>query len=185
MPLIWAPLAGSLVLDPDLVRTWDTPSIVSTTAGFGLAAGMIATRDGSAPYHVKGLVQSAVTSAALTSGFDAVSGKKTAGTSGAFAVGTYGALYLRSHVLHKVRPAWQIAAYSAIGIGTMAIAAERALQDGRDWSDIAIGGLLGTTTSTLLYLYQEHRFANRTDRSLKIAPTFSKGVPALSVVGTF
>ena len=101
-----------------------------------------------------------------------------------FAVGTYGALYLRGHVLRSVRPAWQVAAYSAIGRGAIAISAERARHDGSDWTDVAIGGVVGITTSALIYLYQEGRFSKgRTP--LKIVPTFSKGVPALSFVGRF
>jgi hypothetical protein len=184
-PLLWAPLAGSLVLDPDLLRDWDTPSVIATSAGLALGAGIAATRDGSAPYHLKGLAESAMMSTALTGAFDAVSGQRTNGTSGVFAVGTYGALYLHGHVLGGVRPAWQIAAYSAIGLGTMAIAAERVVHDGREWTDVAVGGALGIATSTLFYLYQDGRFVKHRERSLKIAPTFTSGVPALSFVGTF
>ena len=184
VPLLWAPLAGTLALDPDLLARWDTTSVIATTAGTGLAAGMFATRDGSAPYHVKGLAESAMSSIAVTGAFDALTGKRTSGSSSVFAVGTYGALYLRGHVLHKARPAWQIAAYSAIGLGTIAISAERALHDGGDWADVAIGGAVGITSATLIYLYQEGRFS-KGRAPLKIVPTFSKGVPALSFVGRF
>jgi len=185
VPFLWGPLAGTLALDPDLLTKWDTASVITTTAGSGLAAGMFAVRDGSAPYHVKGLAESTVSSIALTGAFDALAGKRTSGSSSVFAVGTYGALYLRGHVLRNARPAWQIAAYSAIGIGAIAISAERAFRDGSDWTDVAIGGAIGISTSTLFYLYQEGRFSNRGPHSLKIAPTFSKGVPALSFVGRF
>lgn len=185
VPFLLAPVAGMLVLDPALLERWDTRSVIATTAGVGLGAAMIATRDGSATYHVKGLAESAVTSTALTGVFDALSGKKSADTSGVFAVGTYGALYLRGHVLQHTRPAWQVAAYTAIGLGTIAIAGERMLHDGRDWTDVAIGGALGIASSTLFYLYQEQRFARRGEGSLKVAPTFTRGVPALSFVGTF
>jgi hypothetical protein len=184
VPFLWAPLAGTLALDPDLLARWDTTSVIATTAGTGLAAGMFATRDGSAPYHVKGLAESTVSSIALTGAFDALAGKRTSGSSSVFAVGTYGALYLRGHVLRGVRPAWQVAAYSAIGLGAIAISAERARHSGSDWADVAIGGAVGITTSTLFYLYQEGRFSKER-LPLKIVPTFSKGVPALSFVGRF
>ena len=184
LPFLWAPLAGTLALDPELLARWDRTSVITTSAGTGLAAAMFAAGDGSAPYHVKGLAESTMSSIAVTGAFDALAGKRTSGSSRVFAVGTYGALYLRGHVLRKARPAWQIAAYSAIGIGAIAIAAERARHDGTDWTDVAIGGVIGTTTSTLFYLYQERRFS-KGRVPLQIVPTFSKGVPALSFVGRF
>lgn len=185
VPFLWAPLAGTLALDPDLLSRWDTRSVIATGAGVGLATGMFAMGDGSAPFHVKGLAESAVTSATLTGAFDALVGKRTGGSSGVFAVGTYGALYLRGHVLRNTRPAWQIAAYSAIGLSAIAIATERALHEGGDWTDVAIGGVIGTASSTLFYLYQERRFAKDGEARLKLTPTFSHGVPALSFVGRF
>ena len=185
LPFLWAPLAGTLALDPDLISRWDTRSVIATGAGVGLGAGMFATHDGSAAFHVKGLAESAVTSATLTGAFDAMAGRRTGGSSGVFAVGTYGALYLHGHVLGSARPAWQIAAYSAIGLGAIAIAGERALHDGGDWTDVAIGGVIGTASSTLFYLYQERRFAKNGEARLELKPTFSHGVPALSFVGRF
>src|SRR5438128_1836794 len=136
LPFVVGPLARAPVLDPDLLERWDTPSVIATTAGVGLGAAMLPTRDGSASYHVKGLAESAVMSTTLTGVFDALSGKRTTGTSGVFAVGTYGALYLHGHVLARARPAWQIAAYTAIGLGTIAIAGERVVHDGRGCTDL-------------------------------------------------
>ena len=60
-----------------------------------------------------------------------------------------------------------IAAYSAIGLGTMAIAAERGLHGGREWTYVAVGGALGIATSTLFYLYQDGRFVQH-------PPTFAQ-----------
>jgi membrane-associated phospholipid phosphatase len=176
---------------------WQIPGWAITGLGGVTALGMIAGGDDARYYHVKGLAESLATGVLVTGAIKVVVGRhrpdwdadsNTPGSrrsfpSGhatqAFAIATYGILYLRGHVFDKLRgnsrlPWWEAATYGGIALGATALAGERVLHNRHHLSDVAIGGLLGTASSTLFYLYQEKRYDNHASREMKqltVTPT--------------
>jgi membrane-associated phospholipid phosphatase len=70
---------------------------------------------------------------------------------------------------------WELATYAGIGRGATAIAGERVWHNRHNLSDVAVGGLLGTATSTLFYLYQDRRYDDHAQKegikNLTITPS--------------
>ena len=81
----------------------------------------------------------------------------------------------------------QGATYGALAVAATAIAFERVYHNRHHLTDVLAGSALGAAESTLLFLYQEHRFRNR-DRgepALTIAPAGTGTGAALQYGGTF
>jgi membrane-associated phospholipid phosphatase len=177
---------------------WEMPGWAVTSLGGVSALGMIASGDDSRYYHVKGLAQSLSTGVMLTGLIKVAVGRHrpdwteddnspvsrrsfpSGHSTQAFAIAAYSILYLRGHVFDKYRgnktlPWWEAATYSGIALGAAALAGERVYHNRHHLSDVMVGGLLGTASSTLFYLYQERRYDNRevgeSRKQLTITPT--------------
>ena len=160
---------------------WQIPGWAITSLGGVSAVGMIASGDRSRFYHVKGLAQSLSTGVLVTGLIKVAVGRhrpdwsEDSNTSGsrrsfpsghatqAYAIATYTTLYLRGHVFAKHRgdrflPWYEAATYGGIAVAATALAGERVWHNRHHTSDVIIGGLLGTATSTLFYLYQDGRY---------------------------
>ena len=163
---------------------WQTPGWGITALGGVSALGMIASGDRSRFYHVKGLAESLSTGVLVTALLKVTFGRhrpdwteetNTPGSrrsfpSGhatqAYAIATYTALYLRGHVFDKSRgdrllPWWEAVTYGGIAATATALAGERVWHHRHHLSDVVVGGLLGTTASTLFYVYQDSRHDDR------------------------
>jgi hypothetical protein len=161
--------------------SWEVPGYAVTGLGVGLGLGMVLSGDDSRMYHVKGMAESLMTGCLVTGAIKTVVGRRRPDWSAdidsdssrrsfpsghstqAFAIATYAILYLRGHVFDtrrgdSVLPWWELAAYTGIGLGAAAVAGERVLHNRHNLSDVAIGGLLGTVSSSLFYYYQEGRY---------------------------
>jgi membrane-associated phospholipid phosphatase len=177
--------------------SWEVPGYAVT--GLGIATGglMLLGGDDSRMYHVKGLAESLMTGCLVTGVVKTVIGRHrpdwtedssdsgrrsfpSGHTTQAFAVATYAILYLRGHVFDSRRgdsklPWWELATYAGIGLGATAIAGERVWHNRHNLSDVAVGGLLGTATSTLFYLYQDRRYNDHAQKegikNLTITPS--------------
>lgn len=176
---------------------WTVPGYAVSGLGVGLGLAMLATGDASRMYHVKGLTEALMSGVAVTglvkvlvarhrpdwdaatSSTDSARSFPSGHATQAFAIATYGVLYLRNHVFaerrgNRVLPWWEAATYGGMLLGATAIAAERVVHNRHHLSDVIIGGVLGTATSALFYLYQERRFDRRRTReglrSLTVAP---------------
>lgn len=175
---------------------WQTPGWAISALGGASALGMIASGDRSRFYHVKGLAQSLSTGVLVTAIVKVTFGRhrpdwsEDSNTPGsrrsfpsghatqAYAIATYTALYLRGHVFDKLRgdrllPWWEAVTYGGIAAAATALAGERVWHNRHHLSDVVIGGLLGTTASTLFYIYQDGRYDDHeADRrkQLTIAP---------------
>lgn len=178
--------------------SWQIPGWAISSLGGVSVIGMIASGDGSRAYHVKGLAESLSTGVLVTgliktavgrhrpfwTADDNTSGSRRSFPSGhstqAFAIATYTILFLRGHVFDKYRgdrtlPWWEAAAYGGIALGATALAGERVIHNRHHLSDVVVGGLLGTATSSLFYLYQERRYdrhiADESRKQLTVTPT--------------
>lgn len=160
---------------------WQMPGWGITGFGGLSALGMIASGDRARFYHVKGLAESLSTGVLVTGLIKVVVGRhrpdwsedsntpssRRSFPSGhatqAYAIATYTALYLRGHVFNKLRgdqllPWWEAVTYGGIATIATTLAAERVWHNRHHVSDVVIGGLLGTTASTLFYMYQDGRY---------------------------
>lgn len=177
--------------------SWQIPGWAISSLGGLSVAGMIASGDSSRAYHVKGLAESLSTGVLVTgliktavgrhrpfwSSDDNSTGSRRSFPSGhstqAFAIATYSILFLRGHVFSKYRgdrtlPWWEAATYGGIALGASALAGERVLHNRHHLSDVVIGGLLGTATSSAFYIYQERRYQRHVaedNARLTITPT--------------
>ena len=178
--------------------TWETPGLVVTGLGVVTGGLMILGGDESRMYHVKGLAESLMTGCLVTGAIKTIVGRHrpdwsednnsdserrsfpSGHSTQAFAVATYAILYLRGHVFDTRRgnskmPWWELATYSGIGLGAAAIAGERVFHNRHNLSDVAIGGLLGTVSSSLFYYYQEGRYQDHAQKegmkSLTVTPS--------------
>ena len=163
---------------------WQVPGWAISSLGGVSAVAMIASGDRSRFYHVKGLAQSLSTGVFMTglvkvafgrhrpdwSAESNTPGSRRSFPSGhatqAFAIATYTGLYLRDHVFDKYRgnktlPWWEAATYGGLLLGASALAGERVLHNRHHLSDVVVGGLLGSATSTLFYWYQERRYDSK------------------------
>jgi hypothetical protein len=175
---------------------WEIPGWGVTALGGASAIGMVLGGDDSRFYHVKGLAEALSTGVFVTGGVKVLVGRhrpdwdedvNSAGSrrsfpSGhatqAFAIATYTSLYLRGHVFDKHRgdsilPWWEAATYGGIALTATALAAERVWHNKHHVSDVVIGGLIGSATSTLFYLYQDGRYDDHnaeTRKQISIIP---------------
>jgi membrane-associated phospholipid phosphatase len=161
--------------------SWEVPGLV--VSGLGVATGglMLLGGDESRMYHVKGLAEALMTGCLVTGAIKVVVGRHrpdwsednnseserrsfpSGHSTQAFAIATYAILYLRGHVFdtrrgNSVLPWWELATYAGIGLGAATVAGERVFHNRHNLSDVAIGGLLGTASSTLFYMYQNRRY---------------------------
>jgi len=167
VPFVWGALGARLALDHYSAPTAAEMSapVLSRYAGpalgIGLGTAILASGDQSRWYHVKGLTETMMTGALLSSGLGSWS---SAQSTQAFQIATYGILYLRGHVFDSRRgssfPWLEAATYAGIGVAATAVAGEGVYHKRESLADVVIGGLLGTTSSTLFYLYQEKRYKN-------------------------
>ena len=182
--------------------TWEVPGWSVTALGGALALGMIASGDDARFDHVKGLAQSLATGVLVTATLklafgrhrpdwdpdvDSASSRRSfpsGHATQAFAIATYAALFLRHHVFDDLRgdralPWWEAATYGGLLASASLIAGERVLHNRHHLTDVGVGALLGTATSTLFYLYQDRHAKDRARateaRSLSIAPTVGAG----------
>jgi membrane-associated phospholipid phosphatase len=192
---------------------WEIPGYAVSGLGVGLGVAMLSSGDTSRMYHVKGLAESLMTGVTVTGAIKVLVGRHRPdwGTDGyetqgsrrsfpsghstqAFAIATYGILFLRGHVFSEMRgtsrlPWWEGATYAGIALTATALAGERVLHNRHHLSDVVIGGALGTASSTLFYLYQEHRYRNHerkeAAKSLQITPQISSGGASVGLSGVF
>lgn len=192
---------------------WEVPGYAVSGLGIGLGVAMLSTGDNSRMYHVKGLAESLMTGVTLTGAIKVLVGRHRPdwGTDGyategsrrsfpsghatqAFAIATYGILFLRQHVFADLRgnsrlPWWEGATYAGIALTATALAGERVLHNRHHLSDVVIGGALGTATSTLFYLYQENRYQNHerkeARKSLQLTPSIGSGGASVGLSGVF
>jgi hypothetical protein len=110
-------------------------------------------------YHVTGLGETMATGALLNLGLGPWSSTQSTST---FQLATYGVLYLRGHVFDsgRVSPWLEAATYAGIGVAATAVAGEGVYNKRASLAEVVFGGLLGTASSTLFYLYQEKRYRN-------------------------
>src|SRR5688572_22338380 len=169
---------------------WQIPGWAISGLGGVSAIGMIASGDSSRYYHVKGLAQALSSGVFLTAAIKVTVGRhrpdwsEDSNTPGsrrsfpsghatqAFAIATYTGLYLRGHVFDKYRgnktlPWWEAATYGGLALGATFLAGERVYHNRHHLSDVVVGGLLGTATSTLFYLYQDRRHDGDVDERRK------------------
>ncbi len=178
--------------------SWEVPGYAVTGLGVGLGLGMVLSGDESRMYHVKGMAESLMTGCLVTGAIKTVVGRHrpdwradvnsdssrrsfpSGHSTQAFAIATYAILYLRGHVFDSRRgdsklPWWELATYTGIGLGAAAVAGERVFHNRHNLSDVAIGGLLGTVSSSLFYYYQEGRYQDRAQKesikNLTVTPT--------------
>ena len=155
---------------------WEVPSWTLVALGGGTITGMIASGDASRFYHAKGLAQSMATSMFVTTALkytfsrrrptwhdkDPSLDSRRSFPSGhatqAFAIGTYAIFYLSGHVLGDASTATQAAVYSGIGLGAIALAAERVIHNRHHVGDVIVGSLIGTISSVAFYRYQQDRY---------------------------
>lgn len=111
----------------------------------------------------------------------------------AFGIATYAALYLHEHVFDRMRGPEAVVSvtegltYGAIAAGASALAFERGYHNRHFVSDIVVGAALGTTTSALLFHYQERRFRHheRGDHALALLPTATSEGASVELGGVF
>jgi len=162
VPFVWAALGTSIAIDHYRAPTATAPPLsryAGTAIGVGVGTVILASGDKSRWYHVKGLTETMATGALLNSGLGSlVSSQSTQ----AFQVATYGILYLRGHVFDSgnISPWLEAATYAGIGVAATAVAGEGVYNRRESLGDVVLGGLLGTTSSTLFFLYQEKRYKN-------------------------
>jgi membrane-associated phospholipid phosphatase len=162
---------------------WSVPGWTVTATGGVLAGAMVLGGDRSRWYHVKGLAQTLSTGVAITAGLKVTFGRHrpdydpaadamddhrsfpSGHSTQAFAIATYAAAYLHTHVFDDPWGPGAVASYAALYGAATAVAAERVVHNQHHLSDVAAGALLGSATSVAFFIYQEHRFRNRSERS--------------------
>lgn len=192
--------------------SWEVPGLAVTGLGIGLGGAMLLSGDESRMYHVKGLAESLMTGCLVTGAIKTVVGRHrpdwtvdnnsdserrsfpSGHSTQAFAIATYAILYLRGHVFDtrrgdSVLPWWELAAYTGIGLGAATIAGERVFHNRHNLSDVAIGGLLGTVSSSLFYYYQEGRYQDHAQKegikNLTITPSVTSTGAQVGMSFTF
>ena len=164
VPFVWGALGARLAIDHDAAPAAAAPVLsryAGPALGIGLGSVILASGDQSRWYHVKGLTETMMTGALLSSGLGSWSSTQS---TQAFQIATYGILYLRGHVFDSRRgssfPWLEAATYAGIGVAATAVAGEGVYHKRESLAEVVFGGLLGTTSSTLFYLYQEKRYRN-------------------------
>jgi len=179
--------------------SWEVPSWSLTVAGAGVVGLVgVASDDPSRWYHAKGLAEAIATSSLMVSVVKPVFGRHRPDWSAsstdsakdesfpsghatkAFAIATYSALYLHDHV-----PGDHTLAYAGIFTGALLIDAERVYHNRHFVSDVAVGSLLGATTSYLIYRYQDARASGHRTHDWAIGPSLGARASTLSLTGTF
>jgi membrane-associated phospholipid phosphatase len=230
LPFIWGAWGADILLDKYVTpretpmffsateggapqAEWEVPGMAITGMGIGVGAAMVLGGGEARWYHVKGLVESVMTSRLITSGIKVTFGRhrpdwspenndhsdRVSFPSGhstkAFAIASYSILYLRGHVFpsrrgSSVLPWWEAATYVGIGLAATAIAGERVIHNRHNISDVLAGSILGTASSTLFYLYQDRRFRAGKERaeglrSLQFHPEVSGTSAGLGISGVW
>lgn len=193
-----SPLAFSSSEGGAIKSSWEVPGWAISGLGGVSAAGMLLSGDDSRSYHVKGIAEAISTGVLVTGIIKVTVGRHrpfwseddnstysrrsfpSGHSTQAWAIATYSILFLRGHVFDKHRgdsklPWWEAATYGGIALGASALSAERVLHNHHHLSDVVIGGLLGTASSSLFYMYQERRYRNHvadeSKQQLSITPT--------------
>jgi membrane-associated phospholipid phosphatase len=189
----------------------EVPSYVINAGGAVVGVAIAVTDEPSRWYHVKGLVESLLTTSLVTT-----IGKHTFGrhrpdydpdtsgdadrksfpsghSSGGLAAITYAALYLRVHGFDRFRrpgtlPWWEVATYGGLAALAVAVPYERVLHHRHHATDAISGALIGTASSSLFFLWQERRYRRATRgapraESLELAPSLDR--PGLMLRGSF
>jgi membrane-associated phospholipid phosphatase len=172
--------------------SWEVPGYAVTGVGVATGLAMALGGDGARWDHVKGLAEAVATSSLVTGVLKVSIGRHrpdwsvdnddpaehrsfpSGHSSEGFAIASYAILYLRGHVFEARRgdavlPWWELATYAGIGLGAVAIAGERVVHHRHHVSDVVAGGLLGTASSTLFYLYQDRRSRDR--HAMRVTPS--------------
>jgi len=146
-------------------------------------------------FHAKGIVQSLITTAALTEVsknlfarhrpvYDAMSGADdrksffSGHSSLTLAATTYAGLYLREHVFSRWRGdalvTWyELPTYMALATASVWIPKTRIEDRMHHTSDVIVGGVVGASLSTAFFVWQERRFRRdrrRADDQLVVTP---------------
>jgi membrane-associated phospholipid phosphatase len=187
--------------------SWEIPGWGISALGGVLAAGMLGSGDSARAYHIKGLAESLATGVLVTAVIKVAVGRHrpdwnsevdTPGSrrsfpSGhatqAFAIATYAALFLRGHVFDRARgdrtlPWWEAATYGGLLLAAGGLAGERVLHDRHHLTDVAVGAVLGTASSSLFYWYQEGRHDDH-QREVSLTPQLSGGAPGMALSFTW
>jgi membrane-associated phospholipid phosphatase len=184
------------------------PVITAGTAAIGLGIAL-----GAEParwYHLKGLVQSAATTALVTAigkvsfgrqrpdftsdlaGVESRKSFPSGHSSAGLATITYTALYLRHHAFARYRtgselPWWEVTTYAGLAALAVAIPAERVHHNRHHVTDVLVGSALGATTSALFFSWQERRYrrarSGEVEPNLQLAPAVEH--PGLVISGRF
>jgi membrane-associated phospholipid phosphatase len=181
------------------VASWEVPGWTVTAMGGVVGLAMAAGDNDARWYHVKGLAETLATGSLVTGALKLTfarhrpdwSGDASAGFGGgnrsfpsghstqAFEIATYAALYLRTHGFDRYRPHgsfrwWEGVAYAGIYGAATLVAGERVYHHRHHLTDVAAGAALGTATSALFFLYQEHRYKESRSlerRAFLVSPT--------------
>jgi hypothetical protein len=74
-------------------------------------------------------------------------------------------------------------------VAATAVAGERVYRQKESLAEVVLGGLLGTTSSTLFYLYQEKRYKNGKQKegldSLRLKPEVTSTSATLGISGVW
>jgi len=197
-PLLFDPTEGGATR-----AQWEVPDWALIAGGAGAALAIGLGHDRSRSYHVKGLAESMATAGlvvavmkplfgrhrpdwSLTSGDTTKDESFPSGHSTeAFAIATYGALYLHDHVLDGTPLLEQGLIYGGVFTAAGLVDAERVYHHRHFVSDVVAGSLLGSVTSTVIYRYQQHRANNERARDLVLTPSFDGRSTVFSVAGSF
>jgi membrane-associated phospholipid phosphatase len=170
--------------------SWEIPGWGVTALGGVAIAGMVGSGDRSRWYHAKGLAESLATGVVVTGGLKVLFGRRrpsyvegdsdgerrsfpSGHSTQAFAIASYSLLFLNGHVFDRDRTsAIEVVTYAGVGMLAVGLAGERVIHNRHHLTDVMCGGLLGITSSTLFYAYQERRYRRRSVRSteLSLAP---------------
>jgi membrane-associated phospholipid phosphatase len=191
--------------------SWEVPGWVVTGMGVGAGGAMLLGDDPARWYHAKGLAQSLATGSLVTGLLKTTFGRHrpdwiagdghgqrrsfpSGHTTQAFAIAAYSILYLRAHVFDRYRgdrdlPWWEAATYGGIALGAVAVGGERVLHNRHHLTDVGVGALLGTATSTLFFMYQEGRYQRAVSQAeagaVRVTPSISQHGAALSLSFTW
>jgi len=231
LPLLWLPALGSIAVDrwvqPRATpfyfdardggaprSTWENPPWTLHLAALGLATAMVAGRDDSRWYHVKGLAEAMATSSLVVSVLKPAFGRHrpdwiadvtarsdeksfpSGHTTAAFVVATYAALYLHGRVFDADSSPWaEGAAYGGLFLGASLVAGERIYHARHHLSDVLAGAAIGSATSYAMFRFQDHRFRNRGTETpdggsggsggWQLTPSFSRESATLGLSGAF
>lgn len=165
--------------------SWEIPGWALRAGAGAVGLAIAIGGDDSRWYHVKGFAESMATVGFLTHALKLTFGRHrpyytpdsidsqerksfpSGHSTNAFAIATYSALYLRSHVFGRARDAGTLVtaaeafAYAGLAAGATALALERVFHNRHHVTDLIGGAVLGTATSVAFFFYQEYRYQHR------------------------